>query len=160
MQCVLTNCEIIGYVDSTLKRPFLFDNPAGASNWDMNDSWAQQVIIQNITSLQMNHVRSKVTVENMYSALVDTHDNKAHQTVHHIQTLLYQTKAGENDDILKHLNILKSYRDRLNKFLNTEFHVYDTRFKSIISALLPLSWQSYVEPYNGNPNNPCDPDPK
>jgi hypothetical protein len=37
MQCILTNCEITGYADGTLKRPFLFNNPAGASNWDMND---------------------------------------------------------------------------------------------------------------------------
>jgi hypothetical protein len=125
MQHILTNCEITGYVDGTLKRPLLFDDPAGASNWDMNDCWAQQVIIQNVTSSQMNHVRSKATAESMYSALVDTHDNKAHQTVNHIQTLLYETKAGENDNILKHLDILKSYRDCLNKFPNTEFHVYD-----------------------------------
>jgi hypothetical protein len=80
--------------------------------------------------------------------------------VNHIQTLLYKTKAGENDNILKHLDILKLYRDHLNKFLNTEFHVYDTRVKSSISASLPLSWQSYVEPYNGNANDPHDPDPK
>jgi hypothetical protein len=139
MQCVLTNCEITGYVDGTLKRLFLFDDPAGASNWDKNNAWVQQVIIQNVTSLQMNHIGSKVTAESMYAALVDTHDNKAHQTVNHIQTLLYETKASETDDILKHLDILKSYRDHLNKFLNTEFHVYDTRFKSIISASLPLS---------------------
>jgi hypothetical protein len=146
MQRILTNCEITGYADGTLKRPFLFDDPAGASNWDMNDAWVQQVIIQNVTSSQMNHVRSKVTAESMYAALVVTHDNKAHQTVNHIQTLLYEMKATETDDILKHLDTLKSYRDRLNKFPNTEFHVYDTRFKSIISALLPLSWQSYVKP--------------
>jgi hypothetical protein len=160
MQRVLTNCEITGYVDGTLKRPFLFNDPAGASNWDMNDCWVQQVIIQNVTSSQMNHVRSKATTESMYSALVEIHDNKAHQTVNHIQTLLYETKAGEKDDILKHLDTLKLYRDHLNKFPNTEFHIYDTWFKSIISASLPLSWQSYVEPYNGNANDPRDPDPK
>jgi hypothetical protein len=160
MQCILANCEITGYADGTLKRPFLFDHPAGVSNWAMNNAWAQQVIIQNVTSLQMNHVGSKVTVESMYAALVDTHDNKAHQTVNHIQTLLYEMKASETDDILKHLDILKSYRDRLNKFPNTEFHVYNTRFKSIISASLPLSWQSYVKPYNGNANDPHNPDPK
>jgi hypothetical protein len=129
-------------------------------NWDKNNAWVQQVIIQNVTSLQMNHIGSKVTTESMYAALVDTHDNKAHQTVNHIQTLLYEMKASETNDILKHLDVLKSYRDRLNKFPNTEFHVYDTRFKLIISALLPLSWQSYIEPYNGNMNNPHDPDPK
>jgi hypothetical protein len=34
------------------------------------------------------------------------------------------------------------------------------RFKSIISASLPSTWQTFVEPYNGNANDPNDPDPK
>jgi hypothetical protein len=88
MQRILTNCEITRYADGTLKRLFLFDTPAGVRNWDMNDAWVQQVIIQNVTSSQMNHVGSKVITESMYDALVDTHNNKAHQTVNHIQTLL------------------------------------------------------------------------
>jgi gag-polypeptide of LTR copia-type len=160
MKRVFTNCDITGYVNGTVKRPTLFQDPVGANNWDKNDAWAQQVIIQNVTSSQMNHVGAKFNAGDMYAALTDTHDNKAHQTVNHIQTLLYETKAGETDDILKHLDTLKSYRDRLNKFPNAEFHVYDTRFKSIISASLPPTWQTYVEPYNGNVNDPNDPDPK
>ena len=160
MKRVLTNCDITGYADGTIVKPLVFDDPVGASNWVKNDAWAQQVIIQNVTSSQMNHVGSKFTAQGMYSALVDTHDSTAHQTVTHIQALLYETRAGETDDILKHLDTLKSYRDRLNKFANTEFHIYDTRFKSIITNSLPASWKTYVEPYNGNANDPKDPDPK
>jgi hypothetical protein len=83
------------------------DNPEGVRNWDRNDSWAQQVIIQNITSSQMTHVRSKNMATEMYSALTEMHKNKAHQTVTHIQTLLYEMKAGDNNDILKHFDTLK-----------------------------------------------------
>jgi hypothetical protein len=108
----------------------------------------------------MNHVGSKNSAQEMYSALVDTHKNKAHQMVNHIQTLLYKTKVGDSDDLLKHLDILKSYRDRLNKFPNNKFHVYDTRFKSIISTSLPITWHTFIEPYNRNANDPNDPDPQ
>ena len=59
--------------------------PVGALNWDKNDSWAQQIIIHSVTSTQMNHMGSKSTAEEMFSALSITHDNKAHQTVSHIQ---------------------------------------------------------------------------
>jgi hypothetical protein len=31
-------------------------DPIGGHNWDKNDTWAQQVIIHNVTSSQMNHV--------------------------------------------------------------------------------------------------------
>jgi gag-polypeptide of LTR copia-type len=160
MKHVFTNCDINGYITDTIKRPNELDDPVGARNWDKNDSWAQQVIIHNVTSLQMNHVGAKTSAEAMYSALLVTHQNKAHQTVNHIQCQLYETKAREGDDLLKHLNILKSYRDCINKFSNPEFHVSDIRFKSIILASLPSTWQTFVEPYNGNANDPNDPDSK
>jgi hypothetical protein len=111
---VIKNCDITGYVDGTLKRPSAFDDPGGAANWDKNDIWAQQVLIQNVTSSHMNHVGSKLTAFLMFGALVDTHKNKVHQMVNHIQTLLYETKAGETNDIPKHLDTLKPYWDCLN----------------------------------------------
>jgi gag-polypeptide of LTR copia-type len=160
MKRVFTNCDITGYITDATKRPNEVDDPDGARNWDKNDSWAQQVIIHNITASQMNHVGSKTTAEAMYSALTVTHENKAHQMVNHIQNLLYETKARDTDNVLKHLDILKSYRDHINKFPNAEFHVSDMQFKSIISVSLPSTWQTFVEPYNGNANDPNDPDPK
>jgi len=74
--------------------------------------------------------------------------------------LLYKTKASKTDDLLKHLNTLKSYHNQLNKFPNTEFHIYDTYFKSIILASLSVDWQNFVEPYNSNANDLNDLDPK
>jgi hypothetical protein len=141
MQRVL-NCKITRYVDGALKGLFLFDDPAGASNWDMNDAWAQQVIIQNVTSSQMNHIglRSPWKVCMLRWSILTT--------TRHIRLSIISRPFSMRQ------------RDCLNKFPNTEFHVYNTRFKSIISASLPLSWQSYLEPYNGNANDPHDPDPK
>ena len=157
---VFMSSDVAEYVAGLLKRPDPKRDPIGTRNWDKNDVWAQQVIMNNVTASQMNHIGSKKTSQEMYSALSDTHDNKAHLTVTHLQQLIYETKAAEGDDIPKHLDTLKSYRDRLNKFPNPEFHVYDTRFKSIISVSLPSSWKTFTEPYNGNANDPNDPDPK
>ena len=160
MKRVYINCDITGYISGTVK--WLEDNidPISATNWDKNDTWAQQIIIHNVTSSQMNHVGSKISAEAMYSALTVTHKNKVHQTVNHTQCLLYKTKIQEADDLLKHLDTLISYRDRMNKFPNTDFHVADTRFKAIILASLPSSWHPYIKPYNGNANDPNDLDPK
>ena len=96
----------------------------------------------------------------MYSALMVTYENKVHQTVDHIQCLLYETKLHDTKNLLKHLDILKPYCDCINKFPNTKFHVVDTCFKSIILASLPSTWQIFVEPYNGNTNDLNDLDPK
>ena len=101
MQRVFTNCDITGYVDGSVERPSLFDDPGGARNWSKNDAWAQQVIIQNVTSSQMNHVGSKESAKEMYAALVDTHDNTAHQTVTHLQNLLYETMSVNQSYFIK-----------------------------------------------------------
>ena len=116
MKRVYINCDITGYISGTVKRPEDNIDPIGATNWDKNDTWAQQIIIHNATSSQMNHVGSKTSAEAMYSALTVTHENKVHQTVNHIQCFLYETKIQEADDLLKHLDTLKSYRDHMNKF--------------------------------------------
>ena len=77
--------------------------------------------------------------------------------VTHLQQLMQEMKASKGDNITKHLNMSKSYRDRLNKFPNPKFHVYNV-------WLYPPHFQSvgksFVKPYNGNANNSNDPDTK
>ena len=80
--------------------------------------------------------------------------------MNHIQCLLYETKLLNADNLLKHLNTLKSYHDCINRFPNAKFHISDTCFKAIISVSLPSSQHTYVEPYNGNANDSNDPDHK
>ena len=154
------NCDITGYITGDIKHLNEAIDPIGTWNWDKNESWVQQIIMYNVTSLQMNHVGSKSSAEEMFSALSITHNNKVHQTVNHIQCLLYETKLLNADNLLKYLDTLKSYCDRINRFPNAKFHILDTHFNAIISASLPSLWHTYVEPYNGNANDPNNSDPK
>jgi len=125
MRQVFYNCDINEYVTGEIKCPNEAIDPIGTLNWDKNDSRVQQIIIHNVTSSQMNHwhVGSKSSAEDMFSALSITHDNKVHRTVNHIQSLLYETKLLDADDLLKHLDILKSYCDCINRFPNAKFHI-------------------------------------
>jgi len=111
---VFINCDITQYVTGEIMHPDKYDDPNGAHNWDKNDTWAQQVIIHNVTASQINHVGSKDTAEEMYSALSVTHDNMVHQMVNYIQNQSYETKSHDGEDLLKHLNILKRYCDHIN----------------------------------------------
>jgi transposase InsO family protein len=160
MNRVCNTCGIMGYLTGSRKRPDKTVDREGSRNWLMNDNWVQQVIMNNVSDSQMNHIRSKRTAHEMFIALHSTHENKANQSVNQIITILNNTKASEADDIPDHLDVLKTYRDRLNNFQNSEFHVSDGHFKAIVSASLPDSWQSFVEPYGGNVDNKDDPDPK
>ena len=78
MRWVFYNCDINGYITGDIKHPNEAINPVGAHSWDKNDSWAQQIIMHNVTSSQMNHVRLKLSAEEMFSALSITHNNKVH----------------------------------------------------------------------------------
>src|SRR5262245_7803220 len=160
MERIFENCDVNGYVYGEIEQPEKSVSEYGNYNWKKNDMWAQQVILSNVSAAQRNHIRSKKTAAEMFAALRLTHDSQAHTSVNYLQTVIYETKAKEDDDIGKHLDTLKSYRDKINSFPNQAFHIEDIRFKSIISQSLPDSWQQFVEPYNGNAADPHDPDPK
>ena len=61
MKRIFKNCEITKYIDGTIQCPDQLDYPGPANNWSQNDSWAQQVILQNITPSQLHHVATKET---------------------------------------------------------------------------------------------------
>src|ERR1700683_3932271 len=160
MNHVFTNCNITGYIDGTIPPVAPEQDGIGARNWVKNDSWAQQVIMDNVSTPQMNHIRSKRTAHAMYEGLASTHEDMVFYTVNNIENLLQTAKATDSDGLLKHLDALKGLRDRMNEFPNPNFHLPDVRFKTIISNSLPRSWRSFVELYMGNAKNANDPDPK
>jgi hypothetical protein len=131
--CVFDVSDIEGYVNGTTKCPKRVQDPVGAMNWSKNDHWAQKVIMDNVTTSQMSHIRSKTSAKVMYSALSTIHESKAHQMVTHIENQLYETKASEGDNIVKHLKTIKDLRDRLNTYEYTEFHVPDN--SSLLSPI-------------------------
>src|SRR6202167_3333831 len=160
MNHVFTNCDITSYIDGTIPRVAPEQDGIGARNWVKNDSWAQQVIMDNVSTTQMNHIRSKRAAHAMCEGLARTHEDMAFYTVNNIENLLQTAKATDSDDLLKHLDTLKGLCDRMNEFPNPDFHLLDVRFKTIISNSLPRSWRSFVKQYMGNAKNANDPDPK
>jgi len=160
MNCVFTNCDITGYIDSTILQVAPDQDGIGARNWVKNDSWAQQVIMDNVSTTQMNHIRLKRTAHAMYEGLASTHEDMVFYTVNNIENVLQTAKANDGDNLLKHLDTLKGLHDHMNEFPNPDFHLLDIRFKTIILNLLPHSWRSFIELYMGNAKNANDPDPK
>jgi hypothetical protein len=140
MNRIFTNCDSTSYIDGTILRVAPEQDGIGARNWVKNDSWAQQVIMDNVSTTQMNHIRSKRTAHAMYEGLASTHGDMVFYTVNNIENLLQTAKATDSDDLLKHLDTLKGLRDCMNEFPNPDFHLPDVRFKTIISNSLPWSW--------------------
>jgi hypothetical protein len=115
MNCVFTNSDITGYIDGTILRVAPEQDGIGARNWVKNDSWAQQVIMDNVSTTQMNHICSKRTVHAMYEGLASTHEDMVFYTVNNIENLLQTAKATDSNNLLKHLDTLKGLRDRITR---------------------------------------------
>jgi Zinc knuckle len=64
----------------------------------------------------------------------------------------------EDNNIPEHLNRLKSYRNRINNFANQSLHMNNNQFKTIISASLPDSYQTFVELYETDVDDKTDSD--
>src|SRR6202050_5593656 len=56
MNRVFTNCDITSYIDGTIPRVAPEQDGIGARNWDKNNSWAQQVIMDNVSTTQLKHI--------------------------------------------------------------------------------------------------------
>src|ERR1700720_1715045 len=139
MNRVFTSCDITGYIDGTMQRVAPEQDGIGARNWVKNDTWAQQVIMDNVSATQMNHIRSKRTAHAMYQGLASTHEDMVFYNVNNIENLLQTAKATDSDDLLKHLDNLKGLCNRMNEFPNPDFHLPDVCFKTIILNSLPRS---------------------
>jgi len=107
MNRIFISCDVTGYIDGTIQRVAPEQDGIGARNWVRNDTWAQQIIMDNVFTTQMNHIRSKRTAYAMYQGLASTHEDMVFYTVNNIENLLQTAKATDTDDLLKHLDNLK-----------------------------------------------------
>ena len=128
------------------------------ANWEFNDNYAQVIITNNITSTAMVHVGQCTTAQAMWESLEAVHESKGHQTIVSIIRNLFHTSAEEN--INDHLNQLKQYWERINQINEENFKISDILFKIIISSSLPLSWDTFTEPYVGGHKGLTETDPK
>jgi gag-polypeptide of LTR copia-type len=83
----------------------------------------------------------------MWSSLEAIFKSKAHLTLCAYKRNLESLKANEDMDIIKHLDELKIYWERINSSLNKDHHISDFSFKLTIGDLLPSSWDNFTDPY-------------
>ena len=157
MKRVLRLCGIEAYAAGKVDIPW---DAKGADNWTFNDTYAQVIITNNISSTEMVHVSQCTTAQAIWESLEAVHESKGHQTIVSIIRNLFHTKAEEDSDINEHLNKLKQYWERINQMNEEDFRISDVLFKIIISSSLPLSWDTFTESYVGGRKGITEIDPK
>ena len=157
MKLVLRLCGLEGYADGSIKCP---DNPVKAKYWAYNDSCAQFIIVNNISSSEMVNTTQCSTTHKMWLSLEAVYEEKSHHTVVvNIRNLL-RTSANENTNISDHLKMLKTYWERINLISNDDFKLPDMYFKVIISSSLPASWDTFTETFIGGQKGQEEKDPR
>jgi hypothetical protein len=141
-------CGVEGYVNGTIRCPDPAADLEGVENWSCNDNFARVLISWNVTPPEQVHILGCDSAHEMWKNLENVHGSRSHGFL----TMLAQwrkfccTDAKEGDNIVKHLDKLKQYRDRIN-FAGTGgelFEIDDSFFIMIIAKSLPESWVSFT----------------
>jgi hypothetical protein len=147
MMLTLEICGVEKYAMDTKEKPDVEANHQGSHNWEFNDRYAQGLIINNVTQGVKHHISTCQTAKDMWSSLAAIFELKAHLTLHAYKRNLESLKADEDTDIIKHLNELKIYWERINSSPNREHHISDFNFKLTIGDPSPSSWDNFTDPY-------------
>ncbi|KAF8265473.1 hypothetical protein EI94DRAFT_1702462 [Lactarius quietus] len=67
MKLALCLCGLEGHAEGTIKRP---DEPLAAKRWDFDDSRAQFITINNITTTKMVHIDTCTTARHLYFKII------------------------------------------------------------------------------------------
>jgi len=145
---VLNVSRVLQYVEGNIPKPNENHHLDDLEAWEHNDRYAQCLITNNISDGQMIHVQNG-TVHEIWSNLKAMHELQENQMANAIQCNLMCTFACDDNDIVAHINKLKTFWDWLCMMDNEDFTVSDTQFKTIVSSSLPISWDTFLEPYVG-----------
>jgi hypothetical protein len=128
MKLALRLCGLEGYTNGSIKCP---DDPLKARYWTFNDSRAQFIIVNNISSSEMVNISQCSTTHKMWLSLEAVHEEKSHHTaIMNIHNLL-RTSVDENMNISDHLTTLKTYWERINLMSDDDFKLPDRYLKVV-----------------------------
>jgi len=82
----------------------------------------------------------------MWEALHIIHTPQGQQSILSTKCALYSAQAEEGTNIAEHINDMKILRDQLSLLGH---QIDDTKFKSILVASLPHSWEGFTTSYLG-----------
>ena len=103
--CIFSICGIDSYVYSKLECPDPALDPEITTTWDINDMYAQIIIMNNISKDQMVHITRLDTAHKIWKSLEAIHKTRDYQIAITIQCTLFRQCASNGDDITEHLRL-------------------------------------------------------
>jgi hypothetical protein len=146
MILIIELCGIEGYVKGTLPCPDPNVDPEGAENWSYNDTYTRLIISLNVTRSQKTNTLMCNSAHEVWTNLEIANSYQASETLLAYGRKLFHTTAGERDNIIEHLDMLKKYRQQTNSaaLCNERLKITDDFFNRIIAHSLPPSWDYFI----------------
>ena len=113
MMSLLALCEVEPYVCGEIEQPNKDVDLVGHANWQKNDNYARHLIIQNVGDIPVIHIQHGPTSHVAWTNLEAIYKDKSQETAVAIIRNLWHPTAEEDDDITKHVMLLKRYWEHL-----------------------------------------------
>jgi hypothetical protein len=142
-----TVCGLRDYIEGTLPCPDASTDAVGAGNWRYNDDYTKKIIRDRMSRGQKYHVTNCKTAQEMWSNLLGIYQTCGDQTENQLMRELTDTKAGEGDDIIAHLQHAKQLWDRITLVCPDNMPYTPTQFKKFLAFSLPPSWDEFTRQF-------------
>jgi len=156
--------KVTGYANRTIECPDHNTDPQSYENWKQNDTHACSIMLNNIASSQLIHIKQCKTSKKMWLNLIMVHQACGHHMALNYLQMLFKMSAEEGANISKHLERVKDVWSHINllgdDLEDKDFHVSDFFFKAIIASSLPLFWDNFTKTYIGGDTKLFQLDPK
>jgi hypothetical protein len=115
------------------------DDLESAENWVYNNTFAQLLIMSNISATEKVYTNGCSNAHHMWLSLQSMHKFKSHLILTTHLCMLINTTAAEDDNVTEHISKLKHCWDQLSLFGDMNYRISEFLFKRIIASSLPES---------------------
>ena len=130
---------MIDYVDRKIKCPHHNIDKGSVKNWTWNDAHMCFIIVNNLASSQLIHVKEYKSSHQMWTNLVMIHQVQGACKGMNYMNMLFKSMAEKGANIPEHLHMMKEIWLHMNLLQDENFPISDYIFKVILALTLPES---------------------
>jgi hypothetical protein len=137
-------CKVYDYVKGTIRKPKREIYPVSAQNWDVNNEYAKLLLVQNVSSEQLQHINQEQNASEVWKSLIDLQQARGFRTALTCMRTLYTMRASEDENILDYINKMKTLVDEINS-MRSIFKINDITYAGALAQSLPPTWDNFID---------------
>lgn len=111
IRAILLGQDLMGIVDGSVPKPS--NDPAAELEWVKRDNQCTSLLCKAVDESILEVLLNCTTSKMIWDKLKLLHDQKAHESVHHVQQRFYECKLDSSDTIASYLGKLEIIKSQL-----------------------------------------------